>query len=461
MPLEYRPQREDETVEGIVAIMRHELEGTLTRESVDAYIAENPQDIKGYVMKAVIIQRRHPEESLEMLDGALEYFGESDLLFHMKGMAHEFTGDRDAAIEYFQKAIAVNELNVASRISLATFLNRTGQHDKAREYWKDLINLMPELHVGWNGLARSSIFTGDYDRAVKHYTAALFCAENNEDEIDQSRYLSCRAHAYFQRDTKGDFDAGITDIRKSHELDPKEGAGILKLGIEKFVKQGNLKKMIQLEETLLELYPDGAGDLTQYYALGTAYVVSGQGEKVNPLFERGIASGNDPTKLLELQGKLLTESGRLEDALPVWEKLVRESGDMFYAVNIIQIAEQLGDTAKVKKYQAALRNDPEAVTQLLARFGPEIIPVALGMQLDEYDRRIQGELSADYRKLNRARRRLESQGVDISDLPNLLSNETEKPKKQTTVRREGEKIGRNDPCPCDSGKKYKKCCARC
>ena len=29
-----------------------------------------------------------------------------------------------------------------------------------------------------------------------------------------------------------------------------------------------------------------------------------------------------------------------------------------------------------------------------------------------------------------------------------------------TVRREGKKIGRNDPCPCGSGKKYKKCCGR-
>ena len=24
----------------------------------------------------------------------------------------------------------------------------------------------------------------------------------------------------------------------------------------------------------------------------------------------------------------------------------------------------------------------------------------------------------------------------------------------------GEKIGRNDPCPCASGKKYKKCCGK-
>ncbi|HPF55407.1 MAG TPA: SEC-C metal-binding domain-containing protein, partial [Clostridiales bacterium] len=28
----------------------------------------------------------------------------------------------------------------------------------------------------------------------------------------------------------------------------------------------------------------------------------------------------------------------------------------------------------------------------------------------------------------------------------------------TTVVNKGKKIGRNDPCPCGSGKKYKKCC---
>jgi preprotein translocase subunit SecA len=32
--------------------------------------------------------------------------------------------------------------------------------------------------------------------------------------------------------------------------------------------------------------------------------------------------------------------------------------------------------------------------------------------------------------------------------------------KQRPVVREGVKVGRNDPCPCGSGKKYKKCCGR-
>jgi preprotein translocase subunit SecA len=38
------------------------------------------------------------------------------------------------------------------------------------------------------------------------------------------------------------------------------------------------------------------------------------------------------------------------------------------------------------------------------------------------------------------------------------SGEEEAPVKVKTIVREADKIGRNDPCPCGSGKKYKKCC---
>jgi preprotein translocase subunit SecA len=40
----------------------------------------------------------------------------------------------------------------------------------------------------------------------------------------------------------------------------------------------------------------------------------------------------------------------------------------------------------------------------------------------------------------------------------VLSRGSDQPEKGTTVKREGKKVGRNDPCPCGSGKKYKKCC---
>lgn len=39
-----------------------------------------------------------------------------------------------------------------------------------------------------------------------------------------------------------------------------------------------------------------------------------------------------------------------------------------------------------------------------------------------------------------------------TEIPNMRNNEA-----HATVRRDEEKVGRNDPCPCGSGKKYKKC----
>jgi|TARA_R100000234_G_scaffold57587_1_gene34793 uncharacterized protein YecA (UPF0149 family) len=33
-------------------------------------------------------------------------------------------------------------------------------------------------------------------------------------------------------------------------------------------------------------------------------------------------------------------------------------------------------------------------------------------------------------------------------------------KSQKTIKRSAPKIGRNDPCPCGSGKKNKKCCKK-
>jgi len=40
----------------------------------------------------------------------------------------------------------------------------------------------------------------------------------------------------------------------------------------------------------------------------------------------------------------------------------------------------------------------------------------------------------------------------------VLSHGQRKGPEKETVRRQGPRVGRNDPCPCGSGKKYKKCC---
>jgi len=39
-------------------------------------------------------------------------------------------------------------------------------------------------------------------------------------------------------------------------------------------------------------------------------------------------------------------------------------------------------------------------------------------------------------------------------------HDPEAPARPRTFVREQPKVGRNDPCPCGSGKKYKKCCGQ-
>ena len=41
--------------------------------------------------------------------------------------------------------------------------------------------------------------------------------------------------------------------------------------------------------------------------------------------------------------------------------------------------------------------------------------------------------------------------------PKLTLNRGDEPAAPQTVQRSDDKVGRNDPCPCGSGKKYKKC----
>ncbi len=66
-------------------------------------------------------------------------------------------------------------------------------------------------------------------------------------------------------------------------------------------------------------------------------------------------------------------------------------------------------------------------------------------------------------------RRMEADGVNFKSIRQMKKwmkdHEAElraegNPEQQhiETVVHEGPKIGRNDPCPCGSGKKYKKCC---
>jgi hypothetical protein len=106
------------------------------------------------------------------------------------------------------------------------------------------------------------------------------------------------------------------------------------------------------------------------------------------------------------------------------------------------------DMGQVQKMLASPRG------ALLADFGAFCQERGVEMEAD------QGEMSEAMQELheewlNTPRESLEGKKpADVLDGGRLF------PTKVETFRREAPKVGRNDPCPCGSGKKYKKCCAK-
>jgi preprotein translocase subunit SecA len=63
-------------------------------------------------------------------------------------------------------------------------------------------------------------------------------------------------------------------------------------------------------------------------------------------------------------------------------------------------------------------------------------------------------------RLFRVRLATEPEVAPTPRSPQLVLSRGEEDAKTKPVKRDAQKVGRNDPCPCGSGKKYKKCCGR-
>jgi SEC-C motif-containing protein len=87
--------------------------------------------------------------------------------------------------------------------------------------------------------------------------------------------------------------------------------------------------------------------------------------------------------------------------------------------------------------------------------GLEIIATGQGGEADQHG---VVEFKASYRDRGGLRQAHEvSQFERVGGAWVYVDGEMPKPE---TVRNSGSKVGRNEPCPCGSGKKYKKCCGR-
>ncbi len=193
----------------------------------------------------------------------------------------------------------------------------------------------------------------------------------------------------------------------------------------------------------IELEPDGLE--RDFNTLGEV-VVSALQDKYNEREQRieaGIAAVNtDPE---------LTDEEKLERAHKMWrayelDQFLRSIDGLWknhlYAMDHLRESVQLQAYAQKNPKEIYKHEAFQYFTEMMDRIYQNIVSILFRVEVhDEAD-------------IQRRRQRTVSSRVQYG----RGNAPAQQPQKPTTVRRAVAKVGRNDPCPCGSGKKYKSCC---
>jgi len=164
----------------------------------------------------------------------------------------------------------------------------------------------------------------------------------------------------------------------------------------------------------------------------------------------GVNLVNNQRELAELY----LEKGDLEEGLRLFERLIEQDSWDIYHYNNLALTlrdiglKEMGVLAASRAIEIArVTKDPEHLLPQLTKF------------LDEAKARIGAPGSEAEMQLASATRR-HWHDVLTRPLPQMPHTMREKAQHiaSTNVRASRTKVGRNEPCPCGSGKKYKKCC---
>jgi tetratricopeptide (TPR) repeat protein len=162
---------------------------------------------------------------------------------------------------------------------------------------------------------------------------------------------------------------------------------------------------------------------------------------------------------------ILAEAGRREDALRQVERnLVRFPDDAWVRIKAGDVYRELGDAAAA---EAAYRHALDMTPTDQPSFDRDGAVERLICILDETGRSEEADaLIASEKTCAAARETIgdssEGEGAEFSEDPDKIPLLDYVPSPSAvspvTVVRRGPKVGRNDPCPCGSGKKFKRCC---
>ncbi len=208
------------------------------------------------------------------------------------------------------------------------------------------------------------------------------------------------------------------------------------IGSPEFVHQ--LIRVLNNADSLDYIYSDAQGAMNA--------LVESSGEQIITAIKNKELGSWESFSLLEH----LPYSEAYDLAVELWddEKNEMDSYEMFACC-----LEGIGDSRGIEKLRHIFKHEDDAtyIGESL-----ECLAVLHGIDLPE--------LPEIHRRRKESKERQEARAKELAELAHNYNKRKAKGTLSSghviPFKREGPKIGRNEPCPCGSGKKYKKCCLR-
>lgn len=158
--------------------------------------------------------------------------------------------------------------------------------------------------------------------------------------------------------------------------------------------------------------------------------------------------------------KALSENLETQEAeIKFWEEYLKVEASIYNEIlnNKVEVVEgKVADLAKT--YNTSVEYFMGFIDGISESLKEDVV-------LEEIEANSEISLKIDFEKLYFNMLAVEAEWLyTLPEWEGILSDETRKElhkkyKKSKTIVKE-HKVGRNDPCPCGSGKKYKKCCGK-
>ncbi|MCD4782460.1 MAG: tetratricopeptide repeat protein [Candidatus Eremiobacteraeota bacterium] len=446
---------------------------------ISAYFA-GETEFAEKILSAVIEKKRDDTDILEIL-AEINYFRkeyEKSINFWERitkikpdyhealnnmGVAYGGLGQHEKAIECYEKALKIKPDFHEALYNMGRAYWKLGKHEKAIECYEKALKIKPDYHEALYNMGNAYWKLGKHEKAIECYEKAL------KIKPDSHEALSNMGITYGKL---GQYEKAIECFDKALKINPDAHSALHNTG-NAYGKLGQYEKAIECFDKALKIKPDYHEATSN---MGSAYNALGQHEKAIEFYKKSLKIKPDYHEALNNMGAAYGELGKQEKAIECFEKALKIKPNYYKAIDNIGVI-----YAKLKQFDRAIECHKNAL-ELKPGYPNALYNMACTYSLkyenslkETPDSPSKSDLGNTLEYLKKAIktdkkcREIAKTNPYFNPIRNLpeFKNLTESPQhedsensspKPSRVSRRKKKVARNDPCPCGSGEKYKKCC---